>query len=66
MSKAAGSCRAKILRPPMSLAHKLEERLADTFENTGWHLVPDKLAGNVAVHHEECSVEFQLQSDIKV
>jgi hypothetical protein len=50
----------------MSLAEKLEENLGKMFENTGWSLVSDQHSGKVALSFDDCSVEFQLQSSVKV
>jgi hypothetical protein len=65
-TKAAAFCRAKALRPQMSLADELEKGLAKMFDSTGWQLVSDRHLGKVAVSFDECSVEFQLQSELKV
>jgi hypothetical protein len=50
----------------MSLADELEKGLAKMFDSTGWQLVSDRHLGKVAVSFDECSIEFQLQSDLKV
>lgn len=64
-TKAALSCRAKIVKK-MSLHETLEQNLVEKFENTGWSLVSDRHSGKVTLGFDDCSVEFQLQSSVKV
>jgi hypothetical protein len=60
------SCRANGLRKKMDLRVEIENLLKQKFQNTGWKLVDDRPLGRVAVMWDECSVEFQLESEIKV
>jgi hypothetical protein len=60
------SCRANGLRKKMDLRLEIEKVLKEKFQNSGWKLFDDRLAGRVAVLWDECSVEFQLESEIKV
>jgi hypothetical protein len=63
---SAASCRANILRPKKSLSQEIESSLQRMFLNTGWQLVRDSQGCNVSIDYEDGSIEFQLQSELKV
>ncbi len=67
--------RAQTLREKRDLGADIEKMLHKKFENTGWRLSKDQLLGKVSkdqrlgkvnILWEECNVEFQLESEIKI
>ncbi len=66
------SNRAQMLKEKKDLGVVIEKMLHTKFENTGWRLSKDQLLGKVSKDRHvdilwgECSVEFQLESEIKI
>ena len=69
------SIRVQTSKEKKDLGADIEKKLHKAFENTGWRLSKnqplgkaskDQLLGKVNILWEECSVEFQLESEIKI
>lgn len=60
------SCRARTLRPKMALREKIDANVTQMFEHTGWKLVKGARSEKITVLLDECSIEFHLESEIKV
>ncbi len=50
----------------MALREKIEANVTQMFENTGWKLVKGVQLEKITVLLDECSIEFQLESEVKV
>ena len=50
----------------MALREKIDASVSQMFKNTGWKLVNGLYGEKVTVRFDECSIEFQLESEIKV
>ena len=50
----------------MALREKIEANVTQMFEHTGWKLVKGARSEKITVLLDECSIAFQLESEIKV
>ena len=50
----------------MALREKIEAKVTQMVEHTGWKLVNGARSEKITVLIDECSIEFHLESEIKV